>query len=77
MSQVRIGTEGGGCVMCELPPSGERSHGEQSFAAALAMAETVKGDPNAFDLCMRHRLLLEEHRRMHRGMNPLPKGGDA
>lgn len=64
--QIRVGVIGGGCVMCELPPARRPDDVAQSFAAAVAMSETVAGDPTAFDVCVKHRLMIEEHRDMHR-----------
>lgn len=57
-----------GCVMCELPVvDPPKMNVVHAFAAGLALSETVKGDPNAFDVCPEHRAIIELHRAAHRG----------
>jgi len=70
----RVGTVDGGCVMCELPSDEATASVDNSFAAALALAETVKGDPDAFDVCPKHRDMIQWHREACSGK---PRGAGA
>lgn len=70
MNARAIGPAGGGCTMCILPPDTGPDGLANAFAAGVAIAEEVKGDPSAIKLCPEHRAVVEAHRDVRKRTRP-------